>query len=241
MRMRRVLWLALLLLVVAGIGAGAFATGVRSGDWTSAFPVELDELVSVGRNQYFILEPGYTLVLEGGGAQLTITVLNETKTIDGVETRVVEERETKGGTLAEVARNYFAISKRTNDVFYFGEDVDMYKDGQVVNHDGSWLSGVNGGKFGLMMPGRALLQSRYYQEVAPKLAMDRARIASVTATVKTPAGEFKNCVKVEETDPLRRFTIGLTYFTTDLKYYAPGIGMVSDGKMKLVKVVRGQS
>ncbi|PYM68774.1 MAG: hypothetical protein DME03_23660, partial [Candidatus Rokuibacteriota bacterium] len=177
MRKRIVLWLALAVLL--GTGIVAFAACVRTGDWTSAFLVEPDELLSIGRNPYFILEPGYTLVLEGGGSQLTITVLNETKKVDGVETRVVEERETKGGKLSEVARNYFAISKRTNDVFYFGEDVDMYKDGKVVNHDGSWLSGVNGGKFGLMMPGRVLLHARYYQEIVPNVAMDRATIVSM--------------------------------------------------------------
>ena len=229
MRMRRALWLAVPLVVSVLIGVGLFAACARFGDWTSVFLVEKDELLSVGRNPYFILEPGYRLVLEGDGAQLIITVLNETKKVDGVETRVVEERETKGGKLVEVARNYFAISKRTNDVFYFGEDVDMYKDGKIANHDGSWLSGVNGSKFGLMMPGRVLLHSRYYQEVAPNIAMDRATIVSVTETVKTPAGEFKNCVKVAETSPLSRFT-------TEYKYYAPGIGMVSDGEMKLVKV-----
>ena len=229
MRVRRALRLAVPLVVIALIGVALFAACARSGDWTSVFLVEKDELLSVGRNPYFILEPGYMLVLEGHGAQLIITVLNETKKVDGVETRVVEERETKGGKLVEVARNYFAISKRTNDVFYFGEDVDMYKDGKIANHDGSWLSGVNGSKFGLMMPGRVLLHSRYYQEVAPNIAMDRATIVSVTETVKTPAGEFKNCVKVEETSPLSRFT-------TEHKYYAPGIGMVSDGGMKLVKV-----
>src|SRR5256885_12286616 len=227
MRKRIVLWLALAVLL--GTGIVAFAACARFGDWTSVFLVEKDELLSVGRNPYFILEPGYTLVLEGDGSQLIITVLNETKKVDGVVTRVVEERETKGGKLVEVARNYFAISKRTNDVFYFGEDVDMYKDGKIANHDGSWLSGVNGSKFGLMMPGRVLLHSRYYQEVAPNIAIDRATIVSVTETVKTPAGEFKNCVKVEETSPLSRFT-------TEHKYYAPGIGMVSDGEMKLVKV-----
>ena len=194
MRMRRALWLAVPLVVSVLIGVGLFAACARFGDWTSVFLVEKDELLSVGRNPYFILEPGYRLVLEGDGAQLIITVLNETKKVDGVETRVVEERETKGGKLVEVARNYFAISKRTNDVFYFGEDVDMYKDGKIANHDGSWLSGVNGSKFGLMMPGRVLLHSRYYQEVAPNIAMDRATIVSVTETVKTPAGEFKNSV-----------------------------------------------
>src|SRR2546422_9920960 len=234
MRMRKVLWLALPLIAVVGMAVGVLGACVKSGGWASALLLEPNELVSVGRNPYFILEPGYTLVLEGDGGQLTITVLNETKKVDGVETRVVEERETKGGQLTEIARNYFAISKRTNDVFYFGEDVDMYKNGKVVNHDGTWLSGVNGSKFGLMMPGRVLLHAKYYQEVAPKIAMDRATIVSVTETVKTPAGEFKNCVKVEETSPLARFT-------TENKYYAPGGGMVSGGTMKLVKLGKGEA
>ena len=232
--MRRFLWLAVV--VAAGIGVltlgACLGSGAWSGTWTSVFPTEPDELVSTGRNPYFILEPGYTLVLEGGDARLTITVLNETKKVDGVETRVVEERETKGGQLIEVARNYFAISKRTNDVFYFGEDVDMYKDGRLVNHDGTWLSGVNGSKFGLIMPGRPLVNAWYYQEVAPKVATDRATILSVSATLKTPAGEFTNCLKVEETTPLERFV-------TEYKYYAPGIGMVRDGSLRLVKVTRG--
>ena len=233
MRMRKSWWLALSCIIVAAIGAGLFASCLSAGDWTSAFQIESDELASVGRNPYLILEPGYVLVLEGEGGQLTITVLNEIKKVDGVEKRVVEERETKNGKLTEIARNYFAISTRTNDVFYFGEDVDMYKDGKVVNHDGTWLSGVNGSKYGLMMPGRPLLRSRYYQEVAPNIAMDRATIVSMSETVKTPAGEFKNCLKVEETSPLTRFT-------TEYKYYAPGIGMVSDGTMKLVKIVKGR-
>ncbi len=229
--MRIALWLPLI--VAAGVVVLTLGACTGSGAWTTVFMVEPDELASTGRNPYFVLEPGYSLVLEGGGAQLIITVLNETKKVDGVETRVVEERETKGGQLVEVARNYFAISKRTNDVFYFGEDVDMYKDGRLVNHDGTWLSGVNGSKFGLIMPGRPLVNARYYQEVAPKVAMDRATIVSVSETVKTPAGEFTNCLKVEETTPLQRFV-------TEYKYYAPGIGMVRDGSLRLVKVTGGQ-
>jgi len=228
MRSRMRKFLLATLGVAVGIGILTLGACVWSGEWTSAFLTEPDELASTGRNPYFILEPGHTLVLEGGGAQLIITVLNETKKVDGVETRVVEERETKGGQLIEVSRNYFAISKRTNDVFYFGEDVDMYKDGKLINHEGTWLSGVNGSKFGLIMPGRPLLNARYYQEVAPKVAMDRATIVSVSETVETPAGVFRNCLKVEETTPLQRFV-------TEYKYYCPGIGMVQDGSLKLVK------
>lgn len=54
---------------------------------------------------YFILEPGYSLILDGGGEPLVITVLKETAMVDGIETRLVEERETKGGRLGEIPRN----------------------------------------------------------------------------------------------------------------------------------------
>src|SRR5258708_4240041 len=160
-------------------------------EWTSDFIAEKDHLASTGRNPFFILEPGYQLVLEGRDERLTITVLDETKMVDGVETRVVEERETKNGKLVEVSRNYFAISKRTNSVYYFGEDVDLYKDEKVTGHDGSWLSGVSNAKFGLAMPGLPLLEAKYQQEVAPGVAMDRAEIESVSETVRIPAGKFR--------------------------------------------------
>jgi hypothetical protein len=219
-------WLSALAVAVA-IAAMLTLAGYLGADaWTSSFAAEPDELVSTGRNLYFILEPGHELVLEGGDVRLTVTVLNETTEVDGVQTRVVEERETKGGALAEVARNYFAISRQTSDVFYVGEHV--YQGGQVVNHNGTWLSGVNGSRFGLIMPGRVLLGARYYQELAPEQAMDRAMIVSVNETVETPAGVFRNCLKVKETTPLERFV-------TEYKYYAPGIGLVQDGALKLVK------
>ena len=80
----------------------------------------------------------------------------------------------------------------------------------------------------LFRSGTQVLKGRYYQEIAPGDAMDRAEIVSVSETVKTPAGEFKNCLKVEETTPLEPGNIGY-------KYYAPGIGIIQDGKLKLVK------
>jgi hypothetical protein len=229
--MRRLLWfpfiIAVALLAVATNTRSAERTG-DDGSWTVDFGVEKDELTSTGRNPYFILEPGYQLVLEGGKERLVVTILDGTKTVDGVETRVMEERETKDGKLVEVSRNYFAISKRTNSVFYFGEDVDIYKDGKVVSHEGGWLSGVKDARFGLMMPGLVLLKARYYQEIAPKVAMDRAEIVGMTETVKTPAGEFKNCLKTEETTPLERGE-------KEFKFYARGVGLVQDGSLKLVK------
>ena len=203
----------------------------EENDLTSDFSAEKGDLISIGRNPYFILEPGYQLVLEGGQERLTITVLDETKTIDGVETRVVEERETKDGKLTEVSRNYIAISKRTNCVYCFGEDVDEYKDGQVTGHGGSWMAGVNNARFGLLIPGLPLLGARYFQEIAPGKAMDRAEIVELGAVMMTPAGEFKNCLKIEETSPLEPGS-------KEFKHYAPGIGLVQDGPLKLVRFVK---
>ncbi|MGH9853840.1 MAG: hypothetical protein ACREBD_28695 [Blastocatellia bacterium] len=223
------------LLFIITIGLLAYRIDLRANEqkkddalWTTEFAVEKSALSATGRNPYFILEPGYQLVFEGGKERLVITVQDETKLVDGVETRVVEERETKAGKLVEVSRNYFAISRRTNDVFYFGEDVDIYKNEKVAGHSGAWLAGVNGAKFGLMMPGEVWLRARYYQEIAPKVAMDRAEIVSLSETVKTPAGEFKNCLKVEETTPLEPGV-------KEYKYYAAGVGLVQDGSLKLVK------
>jgi hypothetical protein len=204
------------------------AQGPDDKSWISDFKVDLNELTTRGRNPYFILEPGYFLVLEKGTERLAITVLDETKRVAGVETRVVEERETKNGQLVEVSRNYFAIDRRTNDVYYFGEDVDIYRRGKVVSHEGGWLAGVNGARFGLMMPGSPVVQQKFYQEVAAGVAMDRAEIVSLDETLATPAGEFRQVLKVVETTPLEPGV-------AEAKYYSRGIGLLQDGALKLVK------
>ncbi len=222
---------ALLGIVMLAILPAAGAQDKKDGDtagWTDDFSQEKSDLTATGRNPYFILEPGYVLVLEGGGEQVTITVLNDMKKVDGVECRVVEERETKNGKLVEVSRNFFAISKRTNSVFYFGEEVDIYKSDKIVSHEGAWLSGEKGARFGLMMPGTPLLKGRHYQEIAPGVAMDRAEIVGLNETVTTPAGKFEKCLKVEETTPLNAKE-------KEFKFYAPGIGIVQDADLKLTK------
>ena len=206
--------------------------GIDPG-WTSDFKIEAADWTNTGRNPYFVLEPGYSLLLEDGASRLVVTVLPDTKTVDGVATRVVEERESKGPELVEVSRNYFAMSVRTNAVFYFGEDVDMYKGGKVVSHEGSWVAGTNGAKFGLMMPGLPLVKARYYQEIAPRVAMDRAEIVSVTERLQTPAGTFTNVLKTIETSQLESGP-------GEAKYYAAGVGLLQDGSFKLVKYGAGQ-
>lgn len=225
---RRILQCIVPAAVIAAFASACGLGWATDSSWQQEFGMSSCNLLTTGRNEYFILEPGFQLVLEGGGEKLQITVLDETKTVDGVITRVVEEREWEKGRLHEVSRNYFAICEQTKDVFYFGEDVDFYKDGKVVKHDGSWLAGKNGAKAGLMMPGTPKVKMKYYQEIAPGVAMDRAEIVSLNETCKTPAGTFSRCMKVKEGSALARFE-------TEYKYHAPGIGLVRDEDLRLIK------
>ena len=195
-------------------------------DFQKDFPVNKKVLGAKGNNPWFNLTPGYRLTFVHGKDTDTLTVLNETRLIDGVETRVVEDRETKNGQLVELTRDYFAIDPETNDVYYFGEDVDVYKNGKVVSHEGSWLSGVKGAKFGLMMPGKPKVGLKAYQEQAPGVGMDRFEIVSDQEKVTTPRGSFEKCLHIVETSPIEK---GLK----DHKWYAAGVGLVKDGEMVL--------
>jgi len=221
------------------IFAAALCTSLASAPargedaFTTDFRIEDCELEPGGRNAYFSLVPGDQLVLSGedDGEEVVvqITVLQQKRTITfttergkvlRVKTRVVEEREWVDDELVEVSRNYFALCDQTGDIFYFGEAVDIYEDGEIVSHDGAWLAGVAGAQPGVIMPGSYLLGARYFQERAPG-AMDRGEHTAMGLTVTTPAGTFHDCVEVIETSPLEPGH-------ESLKRYCPGIGLVQD-------------
>jgi len=202
--------------------------------WLDSFNLEDCELASLGTNDYFYLEPGYNLTLEGQedeeNIQLIVTVLNETKIVNGIETRIVEERESEDGELIEISRNYFAICTETNDIFYFGEGVDIYEGGEVVGHEGAWIAGEDDARPGMIIPAKPTVGLKYYQEVAPGVAEDRAEIISLNEVVDTPAGHFEDVLKVEETNLLESGE-------KEYKFHALGIGLIQDAQLKLVEYV----
>ena len=220
--------------LVAANGQYALGQDTRNNKigFTDEFFLEDCDFSDTGSNRFFILEPNYQLVLEGEEdgteVELVITVLEDTRIVDGVKTRVVEERESEDGELVEVSRNFFAICEQTNSVFYFGEEVDDYEDGEIVGHSGEWLAGKEGAKAGLMMPGIVLINSKYQQETAPGVAMDRARILSMDESIKTPAGDFENVLKIRETTPLEPDAI-------EFKFYVAGIGLIQDADLRLAR------
>jgi hypothetical protein len=213
---------------MAWIVCGTFAHAEESGAWQQDFGLANRTLVTTGENPFFILKPGFQLVLESADARLEVTVLDETRQIGDVLTRVVEERESEDGELVEISRNFFAIDEKTNDVFYFGEEVDIYKNGKIVRHEGAWRADEEGAKAGMIMPGSPAIGAKYYQEFAPKKAMDRAEVVSLSETLKTPSGTYTNCLKTQEGSALKPAE-------KEFKTYAPGIGLIQDEDLLLVK------
>jgi hypothetical protein len=196
--------------------------------WKEDFSVNKATLAPTGKNPCITIQPGRVLKLRNReGDTLTVTILNDTKVVDGVRCGILEERETKNGQLVEISHNYMATDPASGDVYYFGEDVDNYKDGQVVNHESAWLSGEKGARFGLMLPGKPKAGDKFYQEIAPKVAMDRVEVISTDETVKTPAGTFEHCVHLKETTPLES--------DVSHKYFAPGIGVIKDDDFELAE------
>jgi hypothetical protein len=188
------------------------------------FTLEID-------NPYFPLVTGSQLVLEGedGGAlvRLEVTVLDQTETVAGVETRVVEERETEDGALVEVSRNFFTQAS-DGTVCYYGEDVDIYEGGAIVGHEGQWRAGVNGALPGIFMPAIPAVDQAFRQEVAPGVAEDRVVVTAAGESVTVPAGTFTPTVRFRETTPLEPGAVSN-------KVFASGVGPIVDDVVQLIE------
>jgi hypothetical protein len=180
-------------------------------------------------NEFFPLSPGATRVYEGEetdedtGATVEIrveeTVLDGGDTIAGVGVTAVEVTEYEDGELVEVTLDYYA-QHEDGTVYYMGERVDNYEEGQIVSHEGQWLAGEDGNQAGVFMPADPQAGDEFEQERAPRIAEDESKVVAVDQDVTTPAGEFSGCIKTEDYDPLGD--------VTEFKFYCPGVGLVRE-------------
>lgn len=235
--MKRVSGTAALIALAAALAAPGLLAAHEPG-YTGTFDRDRCTFTTTGSNPYFPLWPGYALTLEGEEEddgetvelEVVITVLPDTEMVDGVLTRVVEERESEDGELVEVSRNFMALCRETGDVWYFGEDVDDFEDGEVVGHGGAWRAGVNGAEAGIIMPGAPLLGARFQQELAPGVAEDRGEVVGIGDEATVPAGSFDQVLSILDTDALSPSGEG------DLKKYAPGVGLIVDEVLELTGI-----
>jgi hypothetical protein len=195
---------------------------------TTTFTTRID-------NPFFPLPVGHRVVLEGeeGSTHLVvrITSLDETEMLDGVETRVVEEFESKDGQVVEISRNFFAQAE-DGTVCYFGEDVDIYDGaGNVTSHSGEWRAGEGENRPGVFMPADLEVGQAFQQEVAPGIAEDQAKVIAIGETTEVPAGTFDDTVRMEDASPIDG--------SRGTKVYARGIGLIVDGPAQLTRYPSG--
>jgi hypothetical protein len=159
------------------------------------------------------------------------TVLPSTDVVDGVQVAVLNEKDFQNGELVESTLDYFA-QHRNGDVYYFGERVDLYEDGQIVGHEGQWLAGEGNNQPGVAMPAHLKVGQKFNQENAPGIAEDQLTVLSLTESITVPAGSFTGCLKVADFNPLDN--------ETEHKWFCPGAGMVHEeftaGHLDLVSV-----
>ncbi|HJR71905.1 MAG TPA: hypothetical protein VKA43_17810, partial [Gammaproteobacteria bacterium] len=156
------------------------AAAAQEEDFTSEFPVEECAFMPLGGNAFFSLMPGRRTYFDNSACvasgecddreDVVITVTREVKKVwidddrkrRPVWTRVIVEEERENNEIKEISRNYFAMCVPSRDVYYFGEDVDIYEDGRVVSHDGAWLAGRDGAEPGIIMPESAFSLGQRY-------------------------------------------------------------------------------
>jgi hypothetical protein len=148
-----------------------------------------------------------------------LRVLKKPAVVGGFRVAVVEVKEYEDGELVEQTLDYYTQCG-DGSVWYVGEKVDEYEDGKLAGHEGQWQAGKGGAKPGLFMPVEPKVGLTFQQEQAPGVAEDRSTVVAVGVDVKTPAGEFTDCLKTEDFAPLDKIT--------EFKFYCPKVGLVRE-------------
>lgn len=179
-------------------------------------------------NPFFPLTPGTTFhfraTTDEGNETGKVVVTHDTKEILGVTCVVVADTVWLEGVLKEATFDWYA-QHEDGTVWYFGETVDNYESGVIVDHDGSWEGGVDDAKPGIIMEANPQVGDTYRQEFYEGEAEDEAEVLSLNEAVTVPFGSFQNCVKTKE----------WTQLEPDIeanKYYAAGVGVVLETHTK---------
>jgi hypothetical protein len=186
-------------------------------------------------NVFFPFVPGatkvYTGVDEGKRATGVDVYGDETRIFNlngqNVTCRVLREYSFVRGKLVEISKNYFAQAD-DGSVYYFGEVVDIYEDGVVVSHEGSWLVGgpqlddppevATDTEPTVFMPANPELGDIYKPEDLSGIVDESDEIIAIDKDERVPAGRYHGVMIVRESSQLDA--------AIERKWYAPGVGVL---------------
>ena len=226
------------LLVGVGLAAIAGTTAVLWAPWASSAPtgtsacgttyapvLDPAHFVSVIDNPYFPLPVGrklvYTGVKDGQSQTDTVTVMDQTKLILGITTRVVNDvATTNNGRVLEKTFDYYAQDDQ-GSVWYLGEDTTHFLSNGKADTSGSFQAGVGGAQPGIIMEANPQIPDAYRQECFAGEAEDTAWVVATEGSLRVPFGNVRNVLTTLEATRIEPGAY-------DQKVYGPGIGIVSE-------------
>ncbi len=188
-------------------------------------PVDLDpaDFTTAIDNRYWPMVPGTRweyVETDGHGSRerVEVTVTHRTKTIRGIEARVVHDVVTDHGNLVENTFDWYAQDSG-GTVWYLGEYTREYEDGEVVSTAGSFEYGVDGAQAGVAVPAVPVAGCGYRQEYYEGEAEDRGRVLTTRDRIKAHGQAFRQVLTTSDRVPLEPFVL-------EHKFYAAGVGPV---------------
>ena len=138
-------------------------------------------------NRYYPLAVGYRWDFAAPDETITVEVLGKTKLIEGVTCIVVNDKVSVGGRLVEDTNDWIAQA-RDGNVYYCGEEVrdfetfagDAPEDPELVSIDGSFKTGRDGDKPGILFRAAPIRGELYRQEFSLGNAEDVAEVLSIS-------------------------------------------------------------
>ena len=209
----------------------AVALAGCGSDSTSALPTGSDDVTldpadftTEITNPYWPMAPGdrwtYRETDGSGDVQkVEVTVTDRTRTIAGIEARIVRDVVSQDGELVEDTSDWYAQDADGN-VWYLGEDTAEYENGKVMTREGSWEHGVNGALAGVIVPAEPQPGLSYREEYYKGHAEDAAEALALDAVMKVPVGFFDGLLQTRNFSPLEPTTV-------EEKFYARDIGPVA--------------
>lgn len=183
---------------------------------------------ATGANRWLPLEPGTQWVREGSTMvgerkiphQVTTTVTDVYRVIDGVRTVAVWDYETDAGQISQESVDYMAEDKDGN-LWVLGGYTEEFEGGRFVSAVDGWLSGVNGARYGLLVPAEPRAGGKPFVLAAPAgEERDVAEVTKVGARRCVPFKCFNDVLIVRE---------GKESAPDDeLKYYARDVGQIDN-------------
>jgi len=187
--------------------------------------VELDpaDFTTEIDNAWWPMAPGSRWVYEetdaeGARSRVEVVVTHRTKSIMGIDARVVHDVVREDGELKEDTFDWYAQDMDGN-VWYLGEDTKEYEGGKVKTTAGSWEVGLDGAQPGVIVPAHPTPGLAYRQEYLEGEAEDRAEVLSVDGSASVPFGSFEHVLVTEDSTPLEPDLV-------ERKSYARGVGPV---------------